>query len=510
MISLVGAVGSLLVVGTLILKYQERPLSASDGVQVAAESRLATTSEDAIAEEIGVVRMGPVLLDEALWEQGSQMAKRGTGKAEPLRVSFPVANAGLQTAVFNRATMLSAADGSQQWTGTIEGIPYSSAILTRWKGQVYAAIHAGALGEFEWRASPEGELTAYQFDYATLPPCGVGAEADDLSNAVAHPNTGEVSAGHDEDALFPAPAAATEITVVVGYNAQALAAVPGIEAKILTSITGSNQTYANSGIDLQLRLAWMGPVDYVYNVSTNFSTALTQLQDDDDGNADLVTDKRVEYGADYASLWLANSVTGGLASVLTSVNPAFANSVVRAQNPTDTMTHEIGHNQGCRHTRASYGSTPSVWEADGFAHLFVGNNGMTYGTVMVNSGDLEGGTRIPHFSNPAVTYQGVATGIASSAHTSRTLTVHAADYESFRDTVPAEIRIETETLPAGVTTNLTLERAFVGQQYEVLRVSTLGETEPALTTVSTNSDGTATFEDENSALPQAFYQWRQP
>ncbi len=464
--------------------------------------------------ESGSVYVGPVALDRSLWTRGIRLSQAGKqpGNQETILVEFPVTSGGSRVAVFDSVKALGNSDDSQQWHGHVEGVPQSDVILTRWNGEVYAAVYAGAVGEYEWRRGSDGEIGVYAIDVTSVPACEEGLDhrsldGDGLTDTA---NLSAISPADSED-LFPPSSASRVATLVVGYNAQALVAVPDIEAKILTAVAGANTAYANSGIDMELRLAWMGLIDYVYPPSSNFSLALAQLEVTSDGNADLLTDKRAEYGADFASLWLANDVTGGLGNVLTSPNPSKALSVVRAQNTSSTMAHEIGHNQGCRHNRAAYSSTPSSWESDAFGHKFVGNDGKGYGTIMVNSNQiLAGEVRLLHFSNPNVTYQGVATGSTNDENAARCVSVHAQDYEAFRATVPTRVTINTAAGSPGTDAQVTLERAFVGQSYELVRSDIPGGTETVLDTLSTDSNGTTSFEDTGVMLDRAFYWWREP
>jgi len=74
----------------------------------------------------------------------------------------------------------------------------------------------------------------------------------------------------------------------------------------------------------------------------------------------------------------------------------------RAVN-TWTLAHEIGHNQACGHNREDDNGCAGTSAAYGY--YFDGNSGIQWGTVMSYPG-----TRIPHYSNPNVLFDGQPTG----------------------------------------------------------------------------------------------------
>jgi hypothetical protein len=428
--------------------------------------------------------------------------------APQLRVSG--ADGRLMEVVFTEKRRLGKDAGSWQWQGKIQNEPFSTATLTSWKGYVFGSLTGTSKGSYEIRQVDPEHVEVVHLDESLIPPCGL-QESDHVdvdADSVASDPEAAGTDGDGPDTCY--------VDIVVGYNDQARVALGGaagvpednaaIEAKILTSVADANLAYSNSNVDMVMRLAWLGSVDYVYPPGQDFSQALNELQDVDDGNADVVPEKKALYQADFGCLWLANDITGGLASVLTSAaqkNSAY--SVVRAQNPTSTFVHEVGHNMGCRHLRSSYTGTPSSWTPYAFAHSFTGSNSQVYSTVMASIGG--GATRILYFSNPDITYFSTPTGVANSEDCARNLRENRATYEDFFDT-PA---LATSIAPGAGSYTLSLGFGFVGETYALWRTTDL--TLPSgswtlLGTSDTDSEGNVSLEDTPTGLNKAFYQWR--
>ena len=109
------------------------------------------------------------------------------------------------------------------------------------------------------------------------------------------------------------------------------------------------------------------------------------------------------------------------------------------------VAHEMGHNLDCNHDRETAGA------ADGgpynFGHRYRAANGRDSGTIMSYAG-----TRVPYFSNPALTYQGTPLGVAAgqpkAADNARTIRENAAAMANYREAVTAPVITQQ---PAGAT-----------------------------------------------------------
>jgi hypothetical protein len=197
----------------------------------------------------------------------------------------------------------------------------------------------------------------------------------------------------------------------------------GMNAVINAAIASLNTAFENSGVDVRARLVHKAQVSYTE--SSSFNTDLTRLRTSGDGIMDQVHSWRTTYGADYVCLLRRGpaSNVAGLAYVMSNVSSSFSTyafSVVADNYATGNyaFAHEIGHNLGCMHDRANSSSSGAYSYSYGLN--FNGTNNVNYGTVMCYPGQ-----RVLYFSNPDVSYQGTATGIASgssSANNALTIT----------------------------------------------------------------------------------------
>ena len=163
---------------------------------------------------------------------------------------------------------------------------------------------------------------------------------------------------------------------------------------------------SNSQVNASLRLVYAGGVKYTE--SGDVSNDLLNLQQ---GVAGLsgVSALRAKYGADLVSMWVgaeSGSEAGQAFQPDSKSNAiaAYGFNVVEEQYATDNFTfaHEIGHNLGAGHD-ASDPTPRNIPYAYGKTFT-LGN--YTVGDIMSN----DGVERIPYYSNPNVSYQGVPTG----------------------------------------------------------------------------------------------------
>ena len=124
------------------------------------------------------------------------------------------------------------------------------------------------------------------------------------------------------------------------------------------------------------------------------------------------------------------------------------------------LAHEIGHNMGCQHDRAT-SPAGGIYE-DSHAHRFE-VDGVLYHTVMA----YQPGLPIPYFSNPNVSFLGVPTGVAepatNSANNSRTLNRSASSVARFdsviRTGLPPQVRLLSPTNGTVLTVPAVVEIA---------------------------------------------------
>ena len=172
------------------------------------------------------------------------------------------------------------------------------------------------------------------------------------------------------------------------------------------------------------------------------NTDLSRLEGTNDGYIDNVHTLRDQYGADLVSLLTTTSDYGGMANTMIHPSLGFESSGFNVNvwdiigAPNYTLAHEIGHNLGCLHNRedATWTSEYDYGDFSFGKRWMVGNEG--YRTVMsYDSSNFAYNNRIPHFSNPNISYEGVTTGNAGTEDNAKVLTLSAPYTANFRSSV---------------------------------------------------------------------------
>lgn len=224
----------------------------------------------------------------------------------------------------------------------------------------------------------------------------------------------------------------TVIDVLLVYtpNAENWANIPtsgGMNFIVSEMMNLSQMALDNSQIPVLLRVAALRPISYsedgVNNTvgSANHLRRLTASNEFNPWGGSAagfmleVHEMRKQYGADMVSALMEVNDVGGIAWLGTSAapNPDLMFSVNRIQQMATTYTfvHELGHNWGLGHSRNQSASAAGIF-GGAFQYStgwrFTGaQDGQSYATVMTYG---EGSLRIPHFSNPSVSFQGTPTG----------------------------------------------------------------------------------------------------
>ena len=212
-----------------------------------------------------------------------------------------------------------------------------------------------------------------------------------------------------------------------------------VEAAIASAVADSNLCYRKSLVPLQLRVVHMAEVSYTPTGTLNID--LDRLKAKSDGYMDSVHTLRDQYGADLVCLLTTDSDYGGLASTMTRPSLNFESSGFNVNvwdqlgAPSYTLAHEIGHNMGCLHNRedATWTSEYDYGEFCFGKRWLVGAEG--YRTVMSYNNASQYNNRIPHFSNPSVSFEGVATGNVGTENNAKVLALSAPYTANFRSAV---------------------------------------------------------------------------
>jgi hypothetical protein len=245
----------------------------------------------------------------------------------------------------------------------------------------------------------------------------------------------------------------SQIDVMVVYTPLAMLQLGGTSATnayINQAISDANSAYANSQINQRMHLVHSAQVSYAetsYDLSSILQNHLTPTSD---GNLDTVHTLRNSYNADLVVLLVQKTgLTCGVGWLMDSnfVNIAFAPygfSVVNVSSNCQsgslyTLAHETGHNMGAQHNPEDAGS-------QGAYSYSYGHWASDYSFRTVMAYDCPSGcTRIQYFSNPNVSYNGLATG-TSGRNNARTLNNTASVVAKFRDgthTAPSDLAAVT-------------------------------------------------------------------
>ncbi len=218
-------------------------------------------------------------------------------------------------------------------------------------------------------------------------------------------------------------AATTQIDILVAYTPSALAANSNILNTIQLAVDMANASYTRSNGEISLRLVGTIQVTGYSETGKTYNNLLDDLTGGS-GVMAPVHSQRNALGADMVSMLVTHSAYCGLAWINSSATSAF--SVVTHNCVTNqSFAHELGHNFGALHDTGSSSGTPPF--AYGYGYVY----GTQWRTIM--SYDVCGGCpRLSYFSNPDVSYNGVAMGTATTHNVARVHRERKATVAAFR------------------------------------------------------------------------------
>lgn len=220
--------------------------------------------------------------------------------------------------------------------------------------------------------------------------------------------------------------ALSTINVLVVYTASAASAAGNISSKIQLAVDETNQSYVNSGININMVRVHTAQV--TYNETGTFSQHVSRLRSTTDGYMDNVHTLRNTYAADVVVLVVNDSEACGIASSIGSTaTSAFAVAHWSCITGYYSFGHEVGHLQGARHDRYVDSSTSPYAYGHGFIPASKG-----WRTVMAYGNNCNNCTRIQYWSNPLKTYGGVAMGTAAYEDNARVLNLTAPTVAAYR------------------------------------------------------------------------------
>jgi hypothetical protein len=314
-------------------------------------------------------------------------------------------------------------ENQYSWFGSIEGAEHGQVILVVEHGDMAGNITTKE-SIFQIRPKGNGVHAIYEINQNAFPEEAPPIPVDtpeDLAPTLSQPDDGSI------------------IDVMVVYTDDVANASVNISAEIQLAIAETNASYSNSGIHQRLRLVHTAEV--IYPETGDMNADLYCITSKRDGCLDNMHSLRDIHNADAVSFWVEDGGGYcGLAWMMVMVTPffeSFAFSVVDRECATGNYTfgHELGHNMGAHHDR--YVTTGDG--ADPFSHGYVYTPDRWRTIMAYNAECRDQGfncTRIQHWSNPDISYNGVPTGVpagqSDSADNRLTLNNTAYTVANFR------------------------------------------------------------------------------
>ena len=276
---------------------------------------------------------------------------------------------------------------------------------------------------FLYQALPRPDATLQILEYdkskgeAVIPtnPLPVPGEIDAL-------NLGIDSLSVESNIETLSTSAEIDVMIVFDQTAQTWASANGgITAFANATISKMNTAHALSGTECSFRLVHVYLSNHTFDIdNSSLSDELQDIYYERNGFSD-VSDLRDSVGADLATALVDTGSAYGYTGIgympsgsSGSSGAAYSVCSIRAVNNGHTLTHEMGHNLGCGHSKEQTTQTgPGIFSyAAGW--YFTGSNGTKYHTIM--SYNANGGNYYYPcglFSTPLKSYSNIVVGDAA-------------------------------------------------------------------------------------------------
>ena len=415
--------------------FAAQPLFVGDAP--AARTGVAAASsalQSAAAGEARRLAAAPATASLQLKRADAALVSKATREIE-LRLGANLVNAVLDSA---RDT----GDGGTVWLGHLKESPRkavhdarevrrdernSVALVRRGDGVTGNVRIDGRL--YRIRPLADGSHAVVEVDESRMPPDHpVGYRDSDLPQIDMRAASRAALAAVGPAAVDPGATATIRVQVVA--TNQAVTAYGGdMRALVDLAIAESNQGYANSNVGIQLELANYRTVEYTSAGDGHF-TDEERFADPSDGYMDDIHASRDANAADVSVLIIDDAGNCGLAhSIGSTAATAFATVHYDCATGYYSFAHEIGHLLSARHDPAADPTnTPYAY---GHGYRYEPATGSKWRTIMAYN--CSGGCpRLNYWSNPDVTYNGVAMGTADRNHNQRVLVQTKAAVAAFR------------------------------------------------------------------------------
>jgi hypothetical protein len=317
--------------------------------------------------------------------------------------------------------------------------------------------------------------------------------------------------------LYFVPSAfSATVDVMIVYDLTAKSWVDshaGMSTFAASAVARMNQALANSGVTtLTFRLVSASQVSYTYATGDEGATlgaALNFLR-----SSTTVSTLRTTCGADVVVMLVDTGSaygTVGLGYELTnpsgSPNYAYSVSAIRSVYESETMTHEVGHNFGCGHSKDQHDSP-----GPGIFSYSAGWYFSDYSSIMAyNDKDGDGYAdyiEASYFSNPDVTFAGEATGDAADGDNARTLEEIAAVVAAYRSSTSSTSSTSTTTTTTTTTTTSSSSTSSTtstsSSSTTTTKTTTTTSTSRSSTTTTTSTSTTTTTIADSTPIQFTF------
>ncbi len=267
-----------------------------------------------------------------------------------------------------------------------------------------------------------------------------------LDKPAIRPNDPELRSGETQDVN----AGNCKVRILVAYTDDADANLADPIGFVNSCIDATNTAYNNSGVNFNVELAVA--IREVYAESLNSNTDKIRFHDTNDGFMDDVHDYRTFFDADMCILITENLQSGICGEAYTVANSSYTEPfcvVTRGCSVGNlSFPHELGHLYGCRHdTYVDNTNTPYAY---GHGYVYFPNRWrtiMAYNDFCVDNGSTC--NRIQYFSNPSVTFGGVAMGTTATNDNERALEASRTNIAGLESTLAAKIFSSAYTFSSG-------------------------------------------------------------
>ena len=214
----------------------------------------------------------------------------------------------------------------------------------------------------------------------------------------------------------------TIIDVMVAYPSTVASAVADIAGLVTLAVAETNQAYINSGVRIQMNLVGAVPIAYS-EAGKDYQTMLSDVTASPE-----VKLKRDSLGADVVITLTTNPAYCGMAYLMPGADMAFGVVNYSCATGYYSFGHEIGHIHGLQHDPVTSPGTYPVAYGHGYQST---NSSPSWRTIMAYNCSPSC-TRLPYFSSPNQTYNGLAMGTPTVSDNARLLNETATGVSLFR------------------------------------------------------------------------------